>query len=576
MKQSIHWLALIGATASLLGASVRVVAEDQAVGPQNTSVAKEDFAHLWYVSQTTGSDSQGDGSQANPWKSLDKGLAASAGASAKKRATILVAAGTYFPAELKMVEHVDLYGGFDPVEWARDIFQHPTILQAVDQQRMLVGANDARLDGFILRGARVRGEGAALNCVGTSPVVSNNCFQDNQTRTPTNWQPKNIHEKAHDGGAICVSGGAEPRILNNLFVENHTETGRGAAVALYDRCAGIVRNNVFLRNISGAADEHRSSDGGALSIFNWCRTRVEQNLFIENRALGVNDGGAVFVALWSSPVLLGNTFVGNQSTDDGGALFLGGQEHRYGRDQDPLPEPKDFHVTLIGNLFCGNANPNQNSGAMRITMQARAKLVNNILAEWDHLCIQASEAELTNNTFLEDVMLIEFTPLLAPQLIANNIMWSHVEYEGKTPITTSIVRDGFPGDGNLSEDPLLERDRERLSVVSGSFDPAKYLTALQFGGRDWEEDALVGRVVESNKCWSVIHSNDANQLFVWGDLSQVVELDLLPTYRLQPQSPCIDRGAAQFAPPQDFEGDPRPIGEGVDIGADEFNPSSRN
>jgi parallel beta-helix repeat protein len=41
-------------------------------------------------------------------------------------------------------------------------------------------------------------------------------------------------------------------------------------------------------------------------------------------------------------------------------------------------------------------------------------------------------------------------------------------------------------------------------------------------------------------------------------------------YRLQEESPCVDTGTAQGAPPDDVKGIPRPMGDGYDMGAHEF------
>jgi hypothetical protein len=56
---------------------------------------------------------------------------------------------------------------------------------------------------------------------------------------------------------------------------------------------------------------------------------------------------------------------------------------------------------------------------------------------------------------------------------------------------------------------------------------------------------------------------DINPLFV--DAAQ-------NDYHLQLGSPAIDAGTSQGSPSTDIDGDPRPLGAGVDIGADEFRP----
>ena len=107
----------------------------------------------------------------------------------------------------------------------------------------------------------------------------------------------------------------------------------------------------------------RSSDGGGISIFNWSSPEISGNVVLGNRARGNNDGGGIFVAYWSSAKVRDNVIVANVGGDDGGGLFVGGQEHRYDRPFDPMPAPEDFFVEVTGNRFFGNTNPSGNSGA---------------------------------------------------------------------------------------------------------------------------------------------------------------------------------------------------------------------
>ena len=452
-------------------------------GPRTVTVSLGDYAQIYYVSSDSGSDSQGVGSKESPWGSLSKALDEARGASEANRIAILVSQGRYDTFDLRMLEYVDLYGGFDSIDWQRDLQLNMSILHGRGKNRIFRCANHSRIDLFTISEGTVRGKGGALLCDGVSPTVTNNRFRNNRTLTPLNWNPSHIHVRANDGGAICVENGSSPTITNNLFVGNQTETGRGAAIAIHDHCGGTIKGNVFLANTSGTNDKHRSSDGGAVSVFKWSNPKIKDNLFIENRALGRNDGGALFCALWSSPSIVRNTFVGNQSTDDAGALFIGGQEHRYDRPKDPMPKQEEFIVVVKQNMFYGNSNSADNSGGCRVTMQARAKLLNNIFSENDQLAIQSSEVTVTNNTVMGRADFAEFFAECEPRLVSNNILWGGLHFDSQTPISYSNVRGNFPGPGNLSDEPLLETDQYKLDVSTtkylGDNDTTRLETSLE-------------------------------------------------------------------------------------------------
>lgn len=543
-----------------------------APGPNNVVVVVGSYARIWYVTQIRGSDSQGDGSKTKPWKTVKRALQETQDASSKHRYAICVAAGEYQCDQLQMREHVDIYGGFEPTTWERDIFRHATILEGGSKQRILVGADHARLDGFILRKGLVRGQGAALLCDGTSPTVTNNRFAGNRTTKPRSWRPERLHEIAHDGGAICCLHGARAMIKHNTFADNQTEVGRGGAIALHGYCDGKISHNVFLDNIAGTEDEYRSSDGGAISVFNWSRPRIESNVFLENKARNTNDGGALFVALWSSPIIAKNIFAGNRSTDDGGALFVGGQEHRYGKAKDPVPGEERFSVEIVNNVFFGNENGSLNSGGMRLAMDARVAIRNNIMARDARLYVQDSEVEIVNNTILEDIVFRDMAKRSAQSTVLNNIFWGELKLPRETVVGYCNVRNGHHGKANISSESHFAKDQVEFSVISTSYCASEHFTTLKISARSLKPGELANRVVRVDHRWGVVKATDEREISVWGNVSGVRELRVLPTFQLHPESPCIDRGTQDSAPPHDIFGDTRPLGKGVDIGADELVP----
>lgn len=520
----------------LLGASWAFAA----TGPETGTVDLDRYARVIYVSSTNGQDTRRGGTKAKPWASV--GYALEEVEAGKRPVAVLVAAGRYEEHSLRMREGVDLYGGYDPASWSRDIWANRTVLDAAGEGRVLIAADRTRLDGFEVSGGQFRGNGAGVFIDGVSPFLSNNFFTRNKTLGPEDWAPKYLHETANDGGAVYCRNGGSPMIHDNVFFDNRTENGRGAGIAYDGRCDGEITGNVVLGNRAGLDDPMRSSDGGGISVFRWSSPLIADNVVLSNAATSRNDGGGIFVALWSSAKVRNNIIVDNEAGDDAGGLFVGGQEHRYDAPLDPLPNADEFYVEIRGNLFFGNRNSSRNSGATRITMESRGIVADNIAALNPGFYIQRSELEVINNTILEDTLLVETKDGLEPGTFSRNIVLGGFKLDTEAVVSDSLFRDGFPGPGNRKGQPQFLDDGLDLRVVASSYSRHEFQTTLQVAGSTIE-DSLANRVVVSGDRWAVVRSNAGNTLTLWGDLSAATQLTVLPTYRQTSSSPAFGIGA---------------------------------
>ena len=541
-------------------------------GPQTTPIDLDAYAQILHVSPT-GDDATATGTTDSPYATLTAALAA-ANANTDAKTAILIAAGTYPTHNLTLPPNTDLYGGFNPTstdDWPnnRDIQAHPTVLDAQGEHRVLTIAAAAtttdttnRIDGLRIQGGQVRGPGGGILIDGASPVLTNNVFTGNSTLTPANWAPKYLHETAHDGGAIyCRSGGA-PEIRNNLITENGTETGRGGGIAFDGECDGLIADNAIIYNVAGPADKMRSSDGGGISIFNSSSPEITGNVVLGNWALSNNDGGGIFVAYWSSARVRDNVIVANFGKDDGGGLFVGGQEHRYDRPFDPMPSAEDFFVEVTGNRFFGNTNDSGNSSALRITMESRGRVEGNVAALNGGFYLQRSELEVVDNTILEDTLLIETKEGLEPTRFSNNIVTGSLESDGTAIVTASLIRDGSVGEGNEAGLPDFIDDGRELQVLGASFSAASQQTHVIVAAPLPAGD-LANRVVASSGGWGVVHSASGRDLTLWGNHRSVTELHLLPTYRQTSSSPGFGKGFDAARAVSDYE--PQRVNKSIEL-----------
>ena len=537
------------ATASM-GLALALGTAAGAAGPGNQDVPLAEYRAIRYVS-AGGSDRGGDGSKSKPWQTISHALAQVGSPAATARVAVLVAAGTYHEPTIELKANVDLFGGHEAATWTRDISRFRSVLDGEERHRLAIGADHARLDGFVLKRGRVRGKGGALLCDGASPTISNNIFLENSTEAPDPWKPAVMHETANDGGAIAAINGAAPAIEHNLFARNHTENGRGGAIACDHEASPRIAGNVMVQNITGLNDPMRSSDGGALSIYDRSNPLVADNIIAANRTLNNNDAGGIFVALWSQPRIEHNLIVGNMSSDDAGGIFLGGQKHHYGTPLDPIPPAGSFLVRLIGNTIIANQNPSHNSGAARITMQARAELRDNIIARNEAgLYLQTSGVDARNNTVADDLLLVNDSKasreLPGPTYLVNNIFWGRADLRMDATIAYNDFRFGHPGNANLDKDPLFADDGWSGAATRLVRDAAGCSTSCRLAGLSADE-RLAGRAIRFGDFWTVVKDAGSGGVTVWGVVPPElgdgpVRVEIVPSYRLRSGSPCLGAG----------------------------------
>ncbi|MEE4602885.1 MAG: InlB B-repeat-containing protein [Desulfobacteraceae bacterium] len=233
---------------------------------------------------------------------------------------IWVAEGVYLPgterlSSFQLKQNVSLFGGFKGHETSineRNWKENETILSGdingddvgIENNtenvfHVLIGANDAVLDGFIVTGGHANGSyphfyGAGVYNWPASPIISNCKF---------------INNRAEAGGGALFFVNSNPIIDKCLFIDNYGQMG-------------------------GAIDNEASDTTISNCIFN--------GNVADNGGTTVGYGGAIFIDEGSNVQIANCTFAGNRTNTYGGAVCN-----------------KYLSNTLIKNsILWGNAAPN--------------------------------------------------------------------------------------------------------------------------------------------------------------------------------------------------------------------------
>ncbi len=227
---------------------------------------------------------------------------------------IWVAEGTY-KESVQMEEGVSIYGGFAGHETAldqRDGTAHATIVDATGiGGAAVLGANNARLDGFTITGGSFSG----VVCSDASPTLADCVITGNR-------------ETDH-GGLYCERG--SPR-LTGCVISGNTAIGEGSA--------------------------------GGVTCLELSSPRLEACLILENRGL---NAGALSCVNQSSPMLI-NCVMARNTGRWGGAAFIDDDPSRpnfiHCTITDNTPDPagaavygRDSRVVTLKNCIVWNPGP---------------------------------------------------------------------------------------------------------------------------------------------------------------------------------------------------------------------------
>ncbi len=512
--------------------------EPEKLGPRTEAVDLKAYAKVIHVAP--GGPEEGDGSPGAPVGTIPRAVGRISDAGESRRHAILVAAGEYRGETVLMKPHVDLFGGFDAKGWRRDIEANRTVLDGEGRRRVVVGAGDARIDGFVVQNGRVRGPGAGILCDRASPRISNNTIVKNTTLEPEGIDKTLIHQRGNDGAGIACINGSSAEIAQNLIAGNTTQIGGGAGIAIANFSTPRILNNVITGNESGLTDVNlsRSSNGAAISATNAqhrppLRMSVVNNALSNNRARGKSDAGGIYLEYDSSPVVAANWLVGNWCEDDGSALYI----------------MKSSHPLVAGNIVAGN-----NSSAIRLSKEGRGDLEGNLIYEnaAGVACI-SSWMSFRQNTIVDNKSGLSYgnsyAPHLKPSIITGNLIYGNeagqlsAEKGEEAPLVTrNDIQGGYAGgEGNFDQKPEFAEDGVKGRIQSLVYDELRRVTTMAAGDLSGVGEALAGRVLRVGEKWGVIKGAGEGKIAVWGDLrperDALTEFTIAPSYQLRAALP---------------------------------------
>lgn len=499
-----------------------------------------------FVSGLTGLDSN-PGTQAQPVKTIAQGIA---NAVAIGGAQTVIVAGTHYPEKVTLTEGKSLKGGHacnpSSCTWARDVKANDTAIDNQDFEGVLAGGTitrATRLEGFRIRGRAFTTGG------GTAPPVT---------------------------GSVCLSiDGGSPTVTGNL-IEGAQVTGAGAngrsiGVAVYAPATDVLidRNAITAGQGSGASigilvtslkmpmaravvtitgntiATGNSPSGSGISAFNTgAGTRVSGNVITAGDARNGVSWGMV---------------VGSTAAIDG---------NRINTDRAKVGTCTAAGVPpWCGGIFSVSSTSTITNNVVFGTQGLRTCGV--LLAEFE----MAAGAVTLNGNLLDGGGAT--APGSAPsQSAALVLSVGNCAQCGVNAFVGKVRNNILMGGDNINRFGVYEDPNQTMNAGRTIHPEALEHNDLAFTPAIGRTDVLYRQMAANNLplYYTTLAAMEQGVPLKGGGNPQknlAVDPGLDATWHLTPQSPCADQGTSTEAPAADIDGDARPKGAGIDIGADE-------
>jgi len=356
--------------------------------------------------------------------------------------------------------------------------------------------------------------------------------------------------------------------FNDNLVQGNvaSQYGDGSGGGIYANQLQEARRNTIVDNVA--------TRGGGMYLGQYSRTEMRNNFIARNRAtgLGGTNGGGGISSEDDEAEIVGNQIVSNTAFlgPGGGVLITGGDNYvlrdNLVRNNVAYLGGGAFVYSATGTIAHNQVVGNRafSGGGAYLFTEASAVMDRNVVmtnVAWgDPFLPILGGAGLFINVGAG-------VPLtLTNHIIARNILLTNTVVaggvfclSGDVRLINNTVADNAPGAGGdgLVFVTSAATGALRNNIIIGH-DIGVWMVGGAVGILDYNDyyDNVTGTVGVS---WGPNHLTDAPQF----------DNQAAGDYHLALTSSLIDQGDSSVTVPLDFEGDPRPLGGGIDIGADE-------